>query len=193
MSGETKLEDPVLTSWLKASCSPLEVDFGCHRGALLVWMAVLHRDRRFLGIEKQVDRVEKCNARIGREGLSNALAIVGMGVEALRGLPEGGVEVFHLSFPDPWPKRKHASRRVFQAAFLNEIKRVLMPAGMLKLMTDDRPYFEEMCQLTHEGWSEVAWDDGRERVETAFEITFCKRGVEPCRRALVPVLSASEA
>ncbi len=187
MSGADVKIDARLEAWLAAADAPLEIDFGCHRGAFLVGMAALHPDRRFLGIEKQVDRVDKCNARIGREGLANALAVAGTGVEALAVLPAGCATVFHLSFPDPWPKRKHAGRRVFQAAFLVEVRRVLAAGGVLKLMTDDRPYFEEMCQLTAEGWREVPWDDGRERVETAFEITFRKRGVAPCRRALCAV------
>ena len=192
MSDMAAERSEVLSAWLAATCGPLEIDFGCHRGAFLAGMAALHPGRRFLGIEKQVDRVDKCNVRIGRQGLGNALAVVGSGVEALLVLPDGCAEVFHLSFPDPWPKRKHAGRRVCQAAFLAEVRRILAPGGVLKLMTDDRPYFEEMCQLTSSGWCEVPWDDGRERVETAFEITFRKRGVEPCRRALCPARDSIE-
>ncbi len=186
MSGSEKLIDPHFLDWLGASNAPLEIDFGCHRGAFLAGMAALHPWRRFLGIEKQVDRVAKCNSRITRAGLANAVAVAGLGVDALEVLPTGCVAVFHLSFPDPWPKRKHAGRRVFQVAFLAEVRRVLAPNGVLKLMTDDKPYFEEMRQLTKEGWREMPWDDGSQRVETAFEITFRKRGVMPCRCALCP-------
>jgi serine/threonine protein kinase len=46
-------------------------------------MAALHPASNFLGIEKQSDRVNKCNARALRLGLSNAAAIQGLGVEAL--------------------------------------------------------------------------------------------------------------
>ena len=55
--------------WFGKSAAPLEIDFGCHRGAFLLGMAALHPSENFLGIEKQIDRVEKCNARAERLGL----------------------------------------------------------------------------------------------------------------------------
>ncbi len=172
--------------WIDKSAVPLEIDFGCHRGAFLIGMAALHPGVNFLGIEKQVDRVEKCNARAVRLGLPNARAIQGIGDQALEDLPPASVSVFHLYFPDPWPKRRHASRRVFQKAFLAEIRRVLRPEGILRLMTDDGPYFREMREITAVGWKEIPWEDGRETVPTAFETTFRKLGQSPFRAALVP-------
>lgn len=171
-------------SWLEPTAPPLEIDFGCHRGAFLIGMASLHEGSNFLGIEKQSDRVNKCNARATRLGLANAAAIQGIGVESLESLPPRSVSIFHLYFPDPWPKRRHSGRRVFQADFLSAIKRVLRADGVLRLMTDDAPYFAEMRALTSEGWQEIPWDDGRETVRTAFEKTFLNRGQTPHRAAL---------
>ncbi len=175
------------SAWLEPSAQPLEIDFGCHRGAFLIGMAALHPASNFLGIEKQSDRVNKCNARALRLGLSNVAAIQGLGVEALTILPPSSVSTFHLYFPDPWPKRRHSSRRVFQKNFLLEIRRILRPHGVLRLMTDDAPYFSEMRELTCEGWLEISWDDGRECVLTAFEKTFRNRGQIPHQAALRPV------
>jgi tRNA (guanine-N7-)-methyltransferase len=172
--------------WFGQSSAPVEIDFGCHRGAFLLGMAALHPGVNFLGIEKQIDRVEKCNARAERLCLLNARAIQGVGAESLKDLPAASVSVFHLYFPDPWPKRRHASRRVFQKNFLTEIRRVLRAEGVLRLMTDNEPYFAEMRELTREDWREIPWDDGREIVPTAFEITFRKLGQTPFRAALVP-------
>jgi tRNA (guanine-N7-)-methyltransferase len=181
-----KESEEVLRGFGFAAAAPLEIDFGCHRGAFLLGMAALHPGVNFLGIEKQIDRVEKCNARAERLGLPNARAIQGIGAESLKELPAGCVSIFHLYFPDPWPKRRHASRRVFQKSFLAEIRRVLRPDGVLRLMTDNEPYFAEMRDLTREGWREIPWQDGRETVATAFETTFRKLGQTPFQAALVP-------
>jgi tRNA (guanine-N7-)-methyltransferase len=173
--------------WFESTAPPLEVDFGCHRGAYLIGMAALHPDSNFLGIEKQSDRVARCNARAERLGLSNAAAIQGLGDESLKCFPSACVSIFHLYFPDPWPKRRHSSRRVFQKNFLAEIRRILRADGVLRLMTDDAPYFVEMRDLTSNGWEEITWDDGRENVMTAFEKTFRNRGQIPHQAALKPI------
>ena len=152
-------------------------------------MAGLHTGSNFLGIEKQSDRVAKCNARAERLGLPNAAAIQGLGDESLKHFPPACVSIFHLYFPDPWPKRRHSNRRVFQNEFLAEIRRILRADGVLRIMTDDAPYFDEMRELTREGWQEIPWNDGRETVMTAFEKTFRNRGQLPNQAALkaIPV------
>lgn len=183
---------PTISShWLESSAPPLEIDFGCHRGAFLIGMAGLHPGSNFLGIEKQSDRVAKCNARAERLGLPNAAAIQGLGDESLKHFPSSCVSIFHLYFPDPWPKRRHSNRRVFQSEFLAEIRRILRADGVLRLMTDDAPYFDEMRELTREGWQEIPWNDGRETVMTAFEKTFRNRGQIPHQAALKPIPAGS--
>ena len=184
ITGHTETPTSFPSTWLESSAAPLEIDFGCHRGAFLIGMAALHPGSNFLGIEKQSDRVARCNTRAGRLGLSNTAAVTGLGAESLAVLPAACVSVFHLYFPDPWPKRRHSSRRVFQKKFLEEIRRVLRPDGILRLMTDDAPYFAEMRELTRVGWLDSPWDDGRESVLTAFEKTFRNRGQIPHQAAL---------
>lgn len=158
--------------WL-ASDSPLEVDVGSHRGTFLVAMAEMHRDRRFLGIERQRSRVERCLKKIHRLQLSNAFAIAGEGLAVLREA-ELRAEVIHVSFPDPWPKRRHHVRRLVNAAFLRDAAACLTKRGVLRLMTDDAAYFGAMqaaagaCEL----FERVDWDDGREYPPTEFQMKF---------------------
>ena len=186
-----KIDEDVTTipsAWIEASAPALEVDFGCHRGAFFIGMAAMNPATNFLGLEKQADRVNKCLRKIGRLGLANAFAVQGLGAEPLQKLlPSASVTTFHLYFPDPWPKRRHAGRRVFQVSFLEEIRRVLRPKGTLRLMTDCESYFCEMRDLTRVGWNEMPWEDGRETVETAFEKTFRAMGMKPHQVCLEPI------
>ncbi|MEI6491316.1 MAG: tRNA (guanosine(46)-N7)-methyltransferase TrmB [Verrucomicrobiota bacterium] len=176
-------------NWFEPGAPPLEVDFGCHRGAFLVGMAERYPVVNFLGIEKQSARVEKCLAKIRRRGLANALAVQGEGTAALTDwLPDESVSIIHVSFPDPWPKRRHASRRLLSKDFLAGCARVLRSGGVLRLMTDDHAYFLEMKTLLAGGWEECPWEDGVERPTTAFEKTFLSLGRDPHRCASRPVL-----
>ena len=173
--------------WLSHEAPPLEVDFGCHRGLFLIGMAQRYPDINFLGIERQPARVARCLAKIARLGLSNAHAVSGEGTLILRELlPDSCVDVLHVSFPDPWPKRRHASRRLVDASFLAEVRRILRSDGSLRIMTDDESYFDAICQLTASGWREIDWENGRDHVHTSFEKRFLALGRSPFRRALQP-------
>ena len=107
--------------WLSREAPPLEVDFGCHRGIFLLGMARLHPASNFLGVERQPGRVARCLAKIGRQALPNAYAVTGEGAASLREhFPAACVDILHVSFPDPWPKRRHAHRRLVDGEFLEE-------------------------------------------------------------------------
>ncbi len=138
-------------------------------------MARLFPDVRFLGIEQQRKRVEKTRAKIERLELPNAQVMQGEGLETLRNLlPAGCAAVVHVSFPDPWPKRRHHSRRLVNRDFLREAWRVLAQNGTLRLMTDDEPYFVAMREAAEgfDGFRPVEWADGREYPETEFQKKF---------------------
>lgn len=181
-------ENPIPCSWFEPGAPPLEVDFGCHRGTFLLGMAERYPGVNFLGMEKQGARVEKCLKKIRRHGLTNAMAVQGEGAGALLAwLPEQSVSILHVSFPDPWPKRRHASRRLVTKEFLEASARVLAGDGVLRLMTDDSAYFSEMRNLLAKGWEEMPWEDGIERPLTAFEKTFLELGQRPNHCAVRPI------
>ncbi|MDD5198347.1 MAG: tRNA (guanosine(46)-N7)-methyltransferase TrmB [Terrimicrobiaceae bacterium] len=165
--------DPPL-EWLRSG-EPLEIDLGCHKGTFVVAMARQFPCVRFLGIERQRGRVEKSRAKIERLALANARVVPGEGLETLRDLlPDGVARVVHVSFPDPWPKRRHQARRLVNRAFLDEAWRVIEPGGTLRVMTDDAPYFAAMIGVAagFPGFREADWEDGRIYPETEFQRKF---------------------
>lgn len=166
---------------------PLEVDLGCHRGTFLAGMAEQFPETRWLGVEKLSGRVERCRAKFARSGLANAWAVRGEGLGALRDvLPTGGLTAIHISFPDPWPKRRHWPRRVVNAATLEDAWELLEVGGTLRLMTDHGGYFVAMREAweTFGKFGEVPWDDGRELVQTEFERKFAEVGQSVYRARL---------
>jgi tRNA (guanine-N7-)-methyltransferase len=128
--------------------APLEVDLGCGDGSFLVAIAEKNPERDFLGIERLAGRVRAACRRIECAGLGNARVLrleISYVVERL--LPANSVVAFHLMFPDPWPKRRHASRRLVTENFLASIHRALTSDGRVRISTDDSAYFRQITQL----------------------------------------------
>ncbi len=124
--------------WTGPDAAPLEIDIGCHKGTFLVAMAERFPERNFLGVERQVSRVDRCLAKITRLGLANADVVCCEALPAVRdALPSGVADVIHVLFPDPWPKRRHHVRRLVQEDFLQSCRRLLKPGGLLRIVTDD--------------------------------------------------------
>jgi tRNA (guanine-N7-)-methyltransferase len=128
--------------------APVEVDLGCGDGAFLAAIAVDNPGTDFLGIERLVGRVRSACRKIERSGLTNLRVLrfeISYVVERL--LPENSVTVFHLMFPDPWPKRRHAPRRLITETFLTSIHRALVPNGTVRIATDETEYFRQITRL----------------------------------------------
>ena len=52
-------------------------------------------------------------------------------------LPDRGLSQAFIMFPDPWPKRRHAARRILQPEMLDHLARLIRPGGMLVMASDD--------------------------------------------------------
>ena len=170
-----------------AGFSRIECDFGASKGKFLTESAVLNPTVFFAGIEGLSDRVKRANRKIERQGIVNASLWRGWGKESLDALvPDGFLDTLHVSFPDPWPKRRHWFRRLVNVAFLWVAATKLKHGGVLRLMTDHPGYFDSMKQelVIHGGWVEVEWTDGLMRPVTEFETIFLAKG-DPIGRIAV--------
>ncbi|MFL6520440.1 MAG: tRNA (guanosine(46)-N7)-methyltransferase TrmB [Chthoniobacterales bacterium] len=128
--------------------APLEVDLGCGDGSFLVAIADKNPEHDFLGIERLVGRVRSACQRIERARLKNARVLrveISYVVEQL--LPPNSVTAFHLMFPDPWPKRRHAPRRLVSENFMASMHRALTEDGKVRISTDDSAYFHQIKRL----------------------------------------------
>ncbi len=125
---------------------PLEVEVGCGKGKFLTARAKAHPECDFLGIERMLDRVRAFERKCVRDGLGNAQVLR---LEALYTfhylLPAHHARTVYVFFPDPWPKKKHHSHRLFGPLFRTALWKRLELGGKLEFATDHREYFEEVC------------------------------------------------
>lgn len=152
---------------------PLVVDLGCGDGLFLAAAAAANPAKNFLGIERMPGRVRSACRKIEVGGLVNVRILeleISYAVRHL--LPAASVAVFHLTFPDPWPKRRHSPRRVVTEDFLAAVHRALMPEGTLRIATDEIDYFREIERLVARSPRFVTISD---REESASVSTFEKR------------------
>jgi len=113
----------------------LEVDIGCGDGAFLVARAEQFPERNFLGLEKLAGRVRRGCKKASRVGVTNVRFLrieSGYAIQYL--LPPASVEIVHLLFPDPWPKKKHRRRRMVTAGFFDLVHRLLTRNGRLRII-----------------------------------------------------------
>lgn len=160
----------------------IEVDVGCGMGRFILARAAAHPEVQFIGIERLKPRVEKIAKKALRRGLDNVFIIRLEATYVLRYLlPEHSISRFYLFFPDPWPKRRHAGHRVFNAEFRSLIWSRLADGGDLQVATDSEDYFADMV-------SQMATDPRYERIpavertdeeRTDFELIFLGQGLTP--------------
>jgi len=127
---------------------PVEIEVGFGKGMHLLHAGTTRPEVNFFGIE--IDR--KCQlytaARLAARELPNVKVTCADAFVVLRDqVPAGSVAAMHVYFPDPWWKRRHRKRRVFSAEFVEQVARVLMPAGEFHIATDVEEYFGVMQKL----------------------------------------------
>lgn len=128
---------------------PIHVEFGMGKGQFISQMSHKHQNINFIGVDMYDELIrrgtEKAAAAWAEEGVDTppnlklALANVEYAEEVFA---PGELEVIYLNFSDPWPKAKHARRRLTHPRFLDKYKQLLNEKGQLNLKTDSRTLFE---------------------------------------------------
>ncbi len=139
--------------------NPVRIEVGMGKGRFIMDMARLNPEYNYIGIEmydsvllRAVQKLEQSD-----ENLPN-LYFIRMDA---RNLPEvfGKEEVdrIYLNFSDPWPKDRHAKRRLTSRQFLERYDQILTKEGQVEFKTDNRPLFEfSLEEIQAAGWKLLA-------------------------------------
>jgi tRNA (guanine-N7-)-methyltransferase len=147
---------------------PVEVEIGCGKGKFLIARALENPDINFLGVDVAWKWMKYGVERSAKRGMENIRFIKTDARELVRyGFERGAVSIFHIYFPDPWPKRRHRKRRIVTGDFLRLLHTRLADGGLVELATDYEDYFHHMRAAVIQ--SGIEW---QRVVETANERLF---------------------
>ncbi len=132
---------------------PLHLEIGCGKGRFLAQMAAEHPEINYLGIEKYSSVLVRALRKQQELQLKN-LRFTRMEAEILPMVfAPGEVERIYLNFSDPWPKERHAQRRLPSAGFLARYEEVLIPGGLVIFKTDNEALFDfALEEIPRAGW-----------------------------------------
>lgn len=125
--------------------SPVHIEIGMGKGQFILSLAKENPHINYIGIERYssvlLRAIEKYDTEEFRD-LENIrfICVDARELEMVFGPEEVGK--IYLNFSDPWPKSRHASRRLPSREFLARYHKVLMKSGVVEFKTDNRGLFE---------------------------------------------------
>ena len=132
---------------------PIHIEIGMGKGKFIHTMAKLHPEINYVGIEKYSSVLLRAIQKMEQEELPN-LKFLRMDAEDITAVfGTGEVDRIYLNFSDPWPKDRHAKRRLPSREFLTRYDAILKQDGRLEFKTDNRQLFDfAVEELEPAGW-----------------------------------------
>lgn len=133
---------------------PLHLEIGMGRGLFISTLARVHPEINFLGLELREEMVMQTIQRLEEDSPPANLRFLWLNAARLDELfIPGEVEHIYINFPDPWPKSRHAKRRLTALPMLAKYKDILAQQGQLNFKTDNFMLFDwSIKNFQQTGW-----------------------------------------
>lgn len=154
-------EGPVTAERLFGSAHPLHFEIGFGGGEHLTARADMLPDHGFIGCEPYENGVAAALAQIDDYQAAGPLANIrlhmGNALEILERVPDGALSFVYLLHPDPWPKARHAKRRMMNDGPVKLIAAKLKPGGEFRFGTDHPLYLRWALMVMQRHRSQFDW------------------------------------
>ena len=167
------------------SNNPIFIEVGMGKGQFITSLAALHPEINYIGIEKYSSVLIRAIEKQEELQLPN-LKFLRFDAEYLPDIfAPGEIAHIYLNFSDPWPKSRHAKRRLTSTEFLSRYEKVLPPQGLVEFKTDNTPLFDfSLEQVKEAGWTLQAFtydlhhnkELNKENIMTEYEEKFSSKG-----------------
>ncbi len=159
-------DGPVTAERLFGHDRPLHFEIGFGGGEHLAHRADLLPDHGFIGAEPFLNGVAQALTHVEDQRLANVRLHMGDALEVLGRVPDGALTMLYLLHPDPWPKNKHAKRRMMNDGPVRLIADKLKPGGEFRFGTDHPIYLRHALMVMRRFTDEFEWiAEGRDSWE----------------------------
>ncbi|MCQ9210020.1 tRNA (guanosine(46)-N7)-methyltransferase TrmB [Granulicatella seriolae] len=163
--------------------NPIHIEIGSGKGRFVSEMAKKHPDINYIGIELQASVIVVALDKAIEANIPNLQLLHINGGQVTDYFEENEVDQIYLNFSDPWPKKKHAKRRLTHEEFLTAYQVVIKPKGSLCFKTDNRGLFEyslvsfsQFGMILQEVCLDLHAEDESDNVRTEYEEKFSAKG-----------------
>ena len=163
---------------------PVELEIGSGKGQFIIGMAQAHPEINYIAMELQTPAIGMILKKQLELQLPNLQLFLGDGADLTDFFATNEIQNLYLNFSDPWPKTKHAKRRLTYRTFLNQYHAVLPADGQLRFKTDNQGLFEySLISLNANQWQfdfislDLHQSERQEiNIETEYEQKFAAKG-----------------
>lgn len=136
---------------------PLHFEIGFGGGEHLAYRADLLPNHGFIGAEPFLNGVAQALSHIDEQRLANVRLFHGDALDVLQRIPDGALTMIYLLHPDPWPKNKHAKRRMMNDGPVKLFADKLKPGGELRFGTDHPVYLRHALMVMQRFTDQFEW------------------------------------
>lgn len=131
----------------------IHIEIGMGKGKFIIQLATLNPHINYVGIEKYSSVLIRAIEKRSEVELSNLCFIRFDAEEIMEIFDENEISRIYLNFSDPWPKERHAKRRLTSKEFLSKYDKCLKAEGEVIFKSDNRPLFEfSLEEVVNAGW-----------------------------------------
>lgn len=121
--------------------NPIEIEVGTGKGKFIIGKALANPDINYIGIEKYDSPLVSAVKKLEEVEISN-LKLVCFDALGIENLFDKEVSKIYLNFSDPWPKKRHAKRRLSSPIFLAKYDSLFVDKKTIQMKTDNDDLFE---------------------------------------------------
>ena len=162
--------------------NPIHIEIGMGKGDFIIENAKKYPNINFIGIEKFDSVIVRAVQKLENEEMPN-LKLIKIDANEIDDIFDKEISVIYLNFSDPWPKARHAKRRLSSEIFLNKYDSVFIDKKRIIMKTDNRKSFEySIKSFTDYGYKiedislNLYEDDIKNNIPTEYETCFHNRG-----------------